>query len=70
MSTMLRHLEVMLVCEICEGEVDVESGSTGPDVTAPSVTAQSVTAQYVTAQCRHCGIAFAVDGPAVQRLSA
>lgn len=60
MSTTLRHLEVLLVCEICEGEVDVESGGTGPDEAAP----------YVTAQCRHCGIAFAVDGPAVQQLSA
>lgn len=51
MSTTLRHLEILLLCEICEGEIDVESGT-------------------VTAHCRHCGIAFAVDAPAIDQLSA
>ncbi|MET0767582.1 MAG: hypothetical protein ABWY50_08060 [Aeromicrobium sp.] len=28
MSTTLRHLEILLVCEICDGEVDLHGGST------------------------------------------
>ena len=44
MDTSMRHLGIMLICETCEGEVDLY------DEDAPI-------------QCRHCGIAFAIDVP-------
>ena len=49
MTTSLRQLEIMLICEICDGEVDLSGDSD-------------------TAQCRHCGIAFAVDAPMAAEL--
>jgi hypothetical protein len=51
MSTTLRHIDILLICEVCEGEVDVHGEST-------------------TVQCRHCGIAFAVDALEAEQLSA
>jgi hypothetical protein len=69
MST-LRHIDILLICEICEGEIDLHESTTAQSTTAQSTTAQSTTAQSTTAQCRHCGIAFTVDALEAEQLSA
>jgi hypothetical protein len=47
--TTVRYYDMVLVCEICEGEVDLHD--------------------HPSAQCRHCGIAYAVDLPELEQLS-